>query len=114
MSPDSPEFQQAMANRKESGNPLAEAEQVKAQASMAIAQMREQYNAQIKQMQESQKGQIEMLNLQFKAAQADADRKSREAIETAKLEMQAFLAGLNVDMGQPGMGAGLQDEGMPQ
>lgn len=114
MSPDSPEFQQAMANRKESGNPLAEAEQVKANAAMQIAQMKEQVGAQIKQMQEAHRHDMEMMNLQFKAVEADKERASKEAIEAAKLEVQAFLAGLKVDMGQPGMGAGLQDEGMPQ
>lgn len=108
MSPDSPEFQQAMANRKEQGNPLAEAEQIKAQANMQIASAKMQMEGQVKAMQSQHQQQIEMLNLQFKAQQADLDRKSREAIETAKLEMQAMIAGMQVDIGNPGIGEGMQ------
>lgn len=108
MSPDSPEFQRAMANRKEQGNPLAEAEQIKAQANMQIASAKMQMEGQVKAMQSQHQQQIEMLNLQFKAQQADLDRKSREAIETAKLEMQAMIAGMQVDMGNPGIGEGMQ------
>lgn len=108
MSPDSPEFQRAMANRKEQGNPLAEAEQIKAQANMQIASAKMQMEGQVKAMQSQHQQQIEMLNLQFKAQQAELDRKSREAIETAKLEMQAMIAGMQVDMGNPGIGEGMQ------
>lgn len=110
MSPDSPEFQQAMANRKEQGNPLAEAEQIKAQANMQIASAKMQMEGQVKAMQSQHQQQIDMLQLQFKANEAALDRRSREAIESAKLEVQAFLQGLRIDMGQPGIGAGLQGD----
>lgn len=110
MSPDSPEFQQAMANRKEQGNPLAEAEQIKAQANMQIASAKMQMEGQVKAMQAQHQQQIDMLQLQFKANEAALDRRSREAIESAKLEVQAFLQGLRIDMGQPGIGAGLQGD----
>lgn len=110
MSPDSPEFQQAMANRKEQVNPLAEAEQIKAQANMQIASAKMQMEGQVKAMQAQHQQQIDMLQLQFKANEAALDRRSREAIESAKLEVQAFLQGLRIDMGQPGIGAGLQGD----
>jgi hypothetical protein len=109
MSPGSPEHQEAMQRKQQQQpNQLAEAEQVKANANMQIAQAKMQMEGQVKQMQAQQQQQIEMLNLQFKAQQADLDRKSREAIETAKLEVQAYLQGLQIDMGRPGIGGGLE------
>jgi hypothetical protein len=92
MSPESPEFQQMMEqsqNQPPPPNPLAEVEQVKGQ-----------YQLQVKQMEE-----------QYKRECDDRDRQSREAIEAAKLEMQAFLAKQKIDLGMPGMGAGLQQPG---
>jgi hypothetical protein len=110
MSPDSPEFEQAMANKKDGGNQLAEAEKVKGQFAMQTAQMKAQFDGQVKAMQAQHKQQIDMLNLQFKASEADKGRASREAIEAAKLEVQAYLASLPVDIGQPGMGAGMETQ----
>lgn len=108
MSPDSPEFEKAMANKKGGGNQLAEAEQVKGQFALQAAQMKSQFDGQVKAMQAQHKQQLDMLNLQFKASEADKDRASREAIEAAKLEVQAYLKSLPVDLGQPGMGSGLE------
>jgi hypothetical protein len=109
MSPDSPEYQQAMQQKKETPNQLAEAEQVKGQYNLQAAQMKAQFDGQVKQMQAEHKNQLDMMNLQFKMHEADKDRASREAIEAAKLEVQAYLASLPVDIGQPGMGAGMEN-----
>ena len=45
---------------------------------------------------------------QFEAFQAEAERRSREAIEAAKLEVQAYLQGLQIDIGKPGIGGGME------
>jgi hypothetical protein len=108
MSPDSPEFQEAQQNRKQGNNELAEAEMVKGQYAMQAAQMKAQFDGQVKQMQAEHKNQLDMMNLQVKMHEADKDRASREAIEAAKLEVQAYLARLPIDIGQPGMGAGIE------
>lgn len=108
MSPDSPEYQQAMQQKKGAVNQLAEAEQVKGQFAMQTAQMKAQFDAQVKQLQAEHKRQLDMMQLQFKTSEADKDRASREAIEVAKLEVQAYLASLPVELGRPGIGAGLE------
>ena len=98
MSPQSPEFQQAMQQRGQGpGNPLAEAEQIKGQFAMQIKQLQEQY-----------KQQIDGLKLQFENAQADKDRASREAIEAMKAEVHLMIANMPRDIAAPGIGAGLQ------
>lgn len=89
MAPNSPEFQKHMqdqANQKPPPNPLAEVEQVKGEYSLRMKQLETQYKQQCD----------------------DLDRKSREAIEVAKLEMEAMLAKMKIDLGAPGIGAGLQ------
>ena len=99
LSPDSPEFQQKMQQQEQpQSNPLAESESVKGQFSVMLEQ------AKIQHQQE-----MAMLKAQVEIAQKEADRQSKEAIEAAKLELKAFLEGFNVDIGKPGLGAGLND-----
>lgn len=109
MDPDSQEYQQMMQQRQQSqgGNPLAEAEQVKGQFKLQSEQMAHQFKAQISQMQEQHKHEMELINMRQEFANAERERQSREAIEIMKAEMQAFLAGMKLDIGQPGIGAEL-------
>jgi hypothetical protein len=121
LDPQSPEFQQMQQQQQQGqSNPLAEAEQVKAQAKlqsdqmqsqmkMQIAQMQESHKAQMMQMQESHKHQMEVMRMQMDFNNSERDRQSREAVETAKLEVKAMIEGFNADLGDPGIGAGLQD-----
>lgn len=112
MAPDSPEYMQAMQRKQQGqgGNPLAEAEQVKGRYQMQMAQQKVQFDGQVQQMKEGFAHEREMMKMQFAANEAKADRASREAIEAAKLEFQALLAGYKgVDIGQPGLAAGLGD-----
>ncbi len=103
MSPNSPEFQQMMQNRQPPPNPLAEVERIKGEFQMQAKQMQEQY-----------KQQCDERDRMFEAREAELERASREAIEAAKLEVQALLKGLQMDIGRPGIGTGLQDStGMP-
>lgn len=104
MDPDSPEYQQLLMAQQQAAqqpqpNPLADIEQIKGQYNLQIAQLREQYNADLEEM----KMRVDSIN-------QEEDRRSREAIEAAKLEISAMLKGLREDLGKPGIGAGLQDE----
>jgi hypothetical protein len=111
LDPDTPEFAQAMQQKQQGqqGNQLAEAEQVKGQYQLQMAQQKVQFDGQVQQMKAQFEHEREIMKLQQKASEARADRASREAIEAAKLEFQALIAGYNVDIGQPGLGAGLGD-----
>lgn len=86
--PDSPEVKQMQSNQKQ-GNPLAEAEQVKAQANMQIQQLKEQ----LKQVADSQE-------LFFEKYKFDKEH----ALDLAKAEIDALIKGLKVDLGKPGIG----------
>lgn len=112
MAPNSPEFKQAQQNKPQQQNPLAEAEQVKGQFAMQTATQKSQFDLQVKAMQEEHKRDMEAMRLRFEAMDRNADRASREAIEAAKLEVQAMLKGVGMDIGQPGIGAGLGSNGM--
>lgn len=112
LDPESPEFAQAMQQKQgqQGSNPLAEAEQVKGQYLMQMAQQKVQFDGQVQQMKAQFEHEREMQKMQFAASEAQADRASREAIEAAKLEFAALLAGYKgVDIGQPGLAAGLGD-----
>lgn len=110
--PDSPEVQQRMAQKAQEGpppNPLAEAEQIKGQFKFQSDQMQQQFKAQVEQLKQANEHQKAMMELQAKFATDAAERASKEAIEAMKAELQAFLAGAAVDVGKPGLGAGLQE-----
>jgi len=112
MNPDSPEYKQIEQERKQQGqtDPLVAAEKVKAEAKLQSDQAQFQLRGQIAQMQAQHKQQLDMMQMQMDSIKEGADRRSRETIEAAKLEVQTMLAGLKLDIGRPGIGAGLQDE----
>lgn len=107
MNPDSQEYVQYQKTQSQGSNPLAEAEAVKGQFAIQSAQMKAQFDAQINQLKEQYKSDLELMRMQAQMIKDDKDRQSREAIEIMKAEMQAFLAGLKVDIGKPGIGAEL-------
>ena len=122
LDPASPEYQQMQTQQaqQQQPNPLAEVEQVKGQFKLEsdrmqiefksqIELMKEQQKMQITQIQESHKHEMDMMKMQAEAINKEADRRSKEAIETAKLEVQAMLEGWKTDLGKPGIGAELQD-----
>ena len=105
MSPDSSEYQQMMQQRQNQPPPpnqLAEVEQIKGQ-----------FQLQAKKMQEQYKQQCDERDRQFNAYQAQRDRESKETIEAAKIELQAFIQGLQLDVGRAGIGTGLQEQEQP-
>jgi hypothetical protein len=99
MSPDSQEYQQAMQQKQgqQMPNPLAEVEQIKGEYMLKARQMQEIY----KQMCDDRDRQAALI-------QAQLETHSRETIEAAKLEVQALLDGMRMDIGQAGIGAGMQ------
>lgn len=113
------QLQQAAQNPQQP-NPLAEAEMIKAQAAKEIESMRQQTKAQIDMIKEQSKRDLEAAKLQagreteIMKLLADLtdkaqDRVSREDIETMKAEVQLLLEGIKEDIGQPGLGAGMQE-----
>lgn len=110
LDPDSQEyaqFQQQMAQRaeqaKQQPNPLAEAEAVKAQASMEIEKL---------------KSQLKIQEIQAKAAQDNNDMQVKVMIESMKeenkkniaimqAEVKALIEGYNADIGKEGIGTEL-------
>ena len=110
LDPDSQEyaqFQQEMAQRaeqaKQQPNPLAEAEAVKAQASMEIEKL---------------KSQLKIQEIQAKAAQDNNDMQVKVMIESMKeenkkniaimqAEVKALIEGYNADIGKEGIGTEL-------
>lgn len=108
MDPDSQEYVQYQQMQKQAmTNPLAEAEAVKGQFAIQSAQMKAQFDAEINQLKERHKAELELMRMQAQMIKDDKDRQSREAIEIMKAEMQAFMAGLKLDIGKPGIGAEL-------
>ncbi len=82
---------------KEQPNPLAEQENIRGQYKLQETQIKAQADQQ-----------SEFLRLQFEQMNREADRRSKEAIEAMKAEIQALIAGQRQDVGQPGIGAGVQ------
>ena len=112
MNPEGVEYaqlQQQLAQQPPPVNPLAEVEQVKGQFNLQQEQLRAHVKVALDESMASQKMQMEELKIRMDAANSEADRISRETIESAKLEIQAMLAGLKEDLGKPGIGAGLQE-----
>lgn len=96
--PNSPEVKQMQAAQQQ-GNPLAEAEQVKAQANMQIQQMKEQ----LKKFKDDQ----EVMFEKYKFDKEHALDQQKFYLDQAKAEIEALVKGLNVDLGQKGIGAEL-------
>ncbi len=103
--PNSPEYKQFIQGQSQQPNQIAEAEKVRGEFILQKAQ----FDGQMKLMGDRQRQEMDAMKAQFDAAlksrEAESDRRSKEAIEAAKLEMQAFIAGLNVDVGPVGFGS---------
>lgn len=93
--------------QEQQNNILAEAEKVKGEYGAQIQQMKLQYESQIEQLKGQQKTQMEVFKVRYSEESKSRDRELTKAIETAKLEMEAFLAGANADIGKPGLGTEL-------
>lgn len=125
--PKSPEFQEnkqylmgLAAQQQGQGNPLAEAEQIKAQAKLQSDQMSNQHKAEMKQLEEQNKLALEQFKennkLEYEKLKGDIQLQvermkldSQEAQKAAELEISAMVKGYEVDVGAKGVGAGLQD-----
>lgn len=111
LDPNSPEFQQMMQQRQQQGqqaNPLVEAEKIKGQFALEREKMQLGFKQQFEAMQlENDRIKHEM-EMKLQLANDAADRRSRELIEAAKLEISVMLKGMiPPDMGAPGIGGGL-------
>lgn len=106
INPDSPEYKPPQSQ----SNALAEAEEVKGQFAMQREQMSNEFKMALEQMKQEGQSAAKMAQMMMDLANREADRRSKEAIETAKLEMQAMMGSLRVDLGMSGLGAGLQQQ----
>ncbi len=92
MSPQSPEFQQKMANPPP--NPVVMAEQAKAQGAMQIEQVKAQATMQIEQTKSQLSGQIEQLKAQAKLQEVQANlelQASNDARDSEREQMKALF-----------------------
>ena len=117
MDPQSPEYQQMIQAQQQAAqqpqpNPLAEVEQVKGQFNLQREQMQNEFKTQMAVLQAQHKAEMDEMAMRVDSINKEEDRRSREAIEAAKLEVQAMLKGMSIDLGQKGTGAGLQEEGL--
>lgn len=123
VAPNSPEHQQIMQEAQQrqgqGGNPLAEAEQVKAQANMAINQAKMQAQMQTEAAKQQFEREKEMFQAQLKAQKDQADQQlqlvlermrlaSEEAREAMRQEVILITKGLAMDLGRAGVSAGVQ------
>lgn len=106
MEPGSQEHQQFLqeAAQQEQSNPLAEAEMVKGQSAQQIEQMRTDFKLQVESAKLQNERQLAEFKAMLEQQTKDADLRSKEAIEIMKAEVQAFIAGLNLDIGKQGIG----------
>lgn len=117
INPESPEYKPPQGQ----SNEFAEAEQVKGQFAMQREQMSNDLKMALEQMKQDGQNAAKLSQMIMELGNKEADRRSKEAIEAAKLEMQAMMNSLKIDLGMAGMGAGLQqpqgmqyDAGTPQ
>lgn len=101
---------EAQQNQPPPPNPLAEAEAVKGQIQKEQTELKAEVEIALAKFTGDQKVELEELKLRVDSANKEADRISKETIEAAKLEIQAMLEGFKVDLGEPGVGAGLQEK----
>lgn len=131
VAPNSPEYeqlQQMLQQQKQQANQqgdMAAAAQIQAQADMQIQQAKLQSQMQIKAAEDQFKREKEAFMARFEAMDRDAQRRhelvmqqaelrSKESVEAMKAEVQAWIKGLQFDLGQPGLSAGVQGApGMP-
>lgn len=106
LDPDSQEYQQhqqKMMQQKKQPNPLAEAENVKAQAAMQIATLKSQLKVQEIQASNQTKSQ----EMQMKWMTEQMKEQNKKAIAIMREEVRALIEGFNADIGKPGLGAEL-------
>jgi len=100
--PDSPEGQQ-LSQSMQQPNPLAEAEQIKAQSK----EQTEQLKAQLAQMKEGVNHQHEMHKLELDKWKFEHEH----ALNIAKAEIEAAKNAVTADLGQPGLGTETKGNG---
>lgn len=116
MSPQSPEYQQAMQAKQQPPQPtpdtmvLAQIEQGKMQGRLQEAQLKAQTDMQRDQIKHQH--QMHQMQADMQTKQAEMLLKLRELMQkgdiaTAQMEVDAFIAGASVDLGQPGIRAEL-------
>jgi len=105
LDPASEEFKAHQQSQQNQPNPLAEAEQAKGQMVLQAEQLKAQYKGQLEQLRLQNKSEMELLKIQVENSDKERDRQSKEAIAILNAEVQAFIAGTNVDIGKPGIGA---------
>lgn len=88
-------------------NPLAEVEQIKGQFKLQSDQMQAQLKMALVQMQEQSKRDLELMKMRLEQIENEKDRNLERTLTAAKEEIKAFMEGLRIDIGQPGIGAGL-------
>lgn len=127
MAPGSPEHQQQLQQMQggQQANQLAEAEQVKAQASMQVNQARTEAQMQIEAARQQFNREKEMLHAQMKQRDAEEDRRLQIVLERMKQqgednraamtnEVKLMIEGMRFDLGRPGISAGVQgSQGAP-
>jgi hypothetical protein len=126
--PNSPEHQQILAEAKQAqqaqqGQPgaddLSKAAMIQAQANMQIQSERTQSNLRVKAAEDQFNRDKAMLQARMDAADAEAQRRhevmlaqmknaSTESIETMKQEVALLIKGMMLDLGAPGISAGVQ------
>lgn len=101
-------------------NPLAEAEQIKAQANMQIAQLNAQHKSEIEMLKEQSKQQMEQYKQQISQENkileliADMnnkaeDRVTQEDIAALNAEVKMMIEDMKTDIGKAGIGSGVQE-----
>ncbi len=112
LDPTSDEFKQLQQERaqKKQPNPLAEAEAVKGEMLAKIKQLEGQQKLELDRVQQAAKAQMDLFKAKVDMSNKERDRQSKEAIESAKLEVKALIEGLNIDIGKAGLGAGLDGQ----
>lgn len=107
-------LQQALAQQGPPPNPLAEVEKIKGEFAIEREQLKSQFQGALEQMKKDRESELEVMKIQVDDANKEAERVSRETIEEARLEIQAMIAGMKVDIGKPGLAAELARTFDPQ
>ena len=121
--PKSPEYKQMEQQRAQQPpppNPLAEAEKVKGEFGLQKTQMEVRnngviqnqklsYEAQIAQLKLSQEQALKEVSSNLEIKLTQMNNESKETIAAAQMETKAMIEGLKVDIGKPGIGAGMQE-----
>lgn len=74
-----------------------------------MAQLKAGYEREIEMIKMQMANATDKQKLEAELINKAAERASKEAIEVAKLEVEAYLQNKEIDLGAPGIGAGLQE-----